>query len=268
MTAKRLTTALVVALIVSGFFTFLLSKRVAKASRVAAPQKQRYVSASTTLEAGEVLKPGMLEMVEWSSSTPLAGSFTKINEVVGRSVLYPLAKGEPILDRHLSVAGAGVGLTASIPEGMRAISVRSDEVVGVAGFLLPGTHVDVLMTYHSDKSPAARTAIVLQDVVILAAGQQIHPDPEGKPTSATVVTLLLTPEDAERMVLATGSGAIHFVLRNGADRQHTSSPSIGLDQLADGAASATGSVTKSASTRSKQYQVETILGNKQVLNSF
>jgi pilus assembly protein CpaB len=267
MTAKRLTTALVVALIISGLFTFLLSRHVAKAARVAVPQKQLYVAASTSFEAGEVLKPGMLELVEWPSSTPLAGSFTKINDVVGRSVLYPLAKGEPILDRHLSAAGAGVGLTASIPEGMRAISVRSDEVVGVAGFLLPGTHVDVLMTYHSDKSPAPRTAIVLQDVIILAAGQQIHPDPESKPTTATVVTLLLKPEDAERMVLATGSGVIHFVLRNGADRQQTSSPSIGLDQLAD-TAPATGSLTRTIPAKTKQYQVETILGTKQVLNSF
>src|SRR6202044_3534668 len=107
-------------------------------------------------------------------------------------VLYPLPKGEPILERQLAAAGSG--LTAKIPSGMRAISVRSDEVVGVAGFLLPGNHVDVLFTSHSDKSPEPRTATVLQDVVVVAAGQQIRPDPEGKPTSVNnVVTLLLTP---------------------------------------------------------------------------
>jgi pilus assembly protein CpaB len=269
MTTKRLTTALILALLVSGLFTFILSKHVAKAAHVVAPQKQLYVAAATTLEAGETLKPGMLELVEWSAPNPLAGGFTKTSDVAGRSVLYPLAKGEPILERHLAAAGSGPGLTANIPAGMRAISVRSDEVVGVAGFLLPGTHVDVLMTYHSDKSPAPRTAIVLQDVVILAAGQQIHPDPEGKPTSVNVVTLLLKPEDAERMVLATGSGAIHFILRNGADREQTSRPSIGLDQLADAAsAGTTTSVTRSLPIRPKQYHVETILGSKQVVSSF
>ena len=123
-----------------------------------------------------------------------------------RVLLYPLAKGEPIIDRQLAAVGAGAGLTAQIPSGMRAISVRSDEVVGVAGFLLPGTHVDVLMTYHSNASPDPQTLTVLQDVVVLAAGQQIHPDPNGKPVSVNVVTLLLKPEDAEKLVLATSLG--------------------------------------------------------------
>jgi pilus assembly protein CpaB len=270
MNAKRLTIALITALIVSGLFTFWLSRRVAKAAHVATPAKQLYVAAGEQLEAGGLLKPGNLQLVEWLTSTPLAGGFTRIEDVAGRTVLYPLAKGEPILDRQLAVAGAGVGLTANIPTGMRAISVRSDEVVGVAGFLLPGAHVDVLLTYHLDKSPEPRTATVLQDVVILAAGQQIHPDPENKPTSVTVVTLLLKPEDTERVVLATTLGAIHFVLRNGADREHTDNPSIGLDQLAGTAAPSLGvvaSVVKPPS-KPKQYEVETILGTKQVVNSF
>lgn len=271
MNAKRLTTALIIALLVSGLFTFWLSKRMAKASHAAAPQKRLYVAAGKALDAGELLKPGSLQLIEWPTSTPLAGSFVKIGDVAGRAVLYPLAKDEPILDRDLAVAGAGVGLTASIPSGMRAISVRSDEVVGVAGFLLPGTHVDVLLTYRSDKSPDLRTATVLQDVVVLAAGQQIHADPQGKPTSADVVTLLLKPEDTEKVVLATSLGAIHFVLRNGADREQTPSPSIGLTQLAGIAAaspSGAASVAKLIHPKPQPYLVETILGNKQVVNSF
>ena len=158
------------------------------------------------------MKPESLQLVEWHASTPLAGGFTKIDDLTGRVLLYPLAKGEPIIDGQLAAAGAGAGLTAKIPSGMRAISVRSDEVVGVAGFLLPGTHVDVLLTYRSNASPDPRTATVLQDVVVLAAGQQIHPDPNDKPVSVSVVTLLLKPEDAERLVLATTLGTIHFVL--------------------------------------------------------
>src|ERR1700685_1591647 len=211
MKARRLLTALVIALVVSGLFTFWLSRRFAKGTRVTVPQKQQlYVAAGTPLEAGELLKPGSLQLIEWPASSPLTGGFTKIEEVAGRIVLYPLPKGDPILERQLAPAGAGVGLTAKIPSGMRAISVRSDEVVGVAGFLLPGTHVDVLLTYHSDKSPDPRTATVLQDVVVLAAGQQIRPDPEGKPTSDNnVVTLLLKAEDSEKLVLATSLGAIH-----------------------------------------------------------
>jgi pilus assembly protein CpaB len=271
MNAKRVTTALVIALVISGLFTFWLSRRLTKTAHVATPQKQLYVAAVKALEAGEVLKPGDLQLVEWPLSASLTGGFIKIDDVAGRAVLYPLAKGEPILDRHLAVAGAGVGLSANIPTGMRAISVRSDEVVGVAGFMQPGTHVDVLLTYHSDKSPEPRTATVLQDVVILAVGQQIHPDPDSKPTSVAVVTLLLKPEDAERVVLATSLGAIHFVLRNGADREQTSHPSIGLNELAGIAApspSAAGPIAKLPHPKSKEYEVVTILGDKQVVNSF
>lgn len=269
--AKRLTLALIIALLISGLFTFWLSRRVARAAHAAAPKKQLYVAAGTTLEAGELLKPESLQLVEWPTATPLAGSFTQISQVAGRSVLFPLAKGEPILDRDLAIAGAGVGLTANIPSGMRAISVRSDEVVGVAGFLLPGTHVDVLLTYHSDKTPDARTATVLQDVVILAAGQQTRPNPDGKPMpDSNVVTLLLKPEDAEKVVLATSLGAIHFVLRNGSDREQTSSQAVGLAELAGITAPPTNAVhTGSRShTRANGYQVETILGNKQVTNTF
>ena len=231
MKAKRLLTALLFAVLVSGLFTFWLSRRVAKAAQVDVPHKQLYVAAAKTLEAGEQLKPGSLELVAWSAPTPLTGGFSKIADVAGRIVLYPLPKGEPILERQLAAAGSGAGLTAKIPSGMRAISVRSDEVVGVAGFLLPGTHVDVLMTYHSVAAPEPQTLTALQDVVVLAAGQQIQPQADGKPISVNVVTLLLKPEDAEKLVLATSLGGIYFVLRNGADEEQALSPPVGLRQL-------------------------------------
>jgi pilus assembly protein CpaB len=263
MNAKRLTTALLVSL-----FTFWLSRRVVKATHVAAPQKRLVVGAKETLEAGQLLKPENLRLIEWPVS--LAGSAVKIEDVADRIVLFPVAKDQPILTSYLAPPGVGSGLTAKIPSGMRAISVRSDEVVGVAGFLLPGTHVDVLLTYHSDKSPDARTATVLQDVVVVAAGQQIRPDPEGKPTSVNnVVTLLLTPADSEKLVLATSLGAIHFILRNGADKDQTSSSSVGLDELTgtvNSAASLDGVVTKTQ--HAKPYQVVTVLGDKQVVKTF
>jgi pilus assembly protein CpaB len=266
MNPKRLMMALLAALLISGLSTFWLSRRLAKAAHVAAPQKQLMVAAKQTLEAGELLKAGSLQLVE--APIALAGSFSKLDEVAGRVVLFPLAKDQPILNAYLAPVGAGVGLTAKIPSGMRAISVRSDEVVGVAGFLLPGTHVDVLLTYHSDKSPDPRTATVLQDVVVLAAGQQIRPDPEGKPTSDNnVVTLLLKPEDSEKLVLATSLGAIHFVLRNGADKEQASSSSVGLDELT-GTIAAPAKAEAAIPTPRKPYQVETILGDKQVVRTF
>jgi len=271
MKAKRLLTALMFALLVSGLFTFWLSRRVAKAARVTVVQKQMYVIAGKTLEAGEVLKPASLQLIDWP--TPLIGGFTKIEDVGGRIVLYPLPQGEPILERQLAAAGAGAGLTAKIPSGMRAISVRSDEIVGVAGFLLPGTHVDVLMTYHSVVNPDPETLTVLQDVVVLAAGQQIQPLPDGKPISVNVVTLLLMPEDAEKLVLATSLGGIYFVLRNGADGEQALSPPVGLTQLAGASALASGPATVAPTTKplhsnAREYTVETILGDKRVVNGF
>jgi len=267
MNAKRLTMALLVSLLISGLFTFWLSRRV-KATHVAAPQKRMIVGAKETLEAGQLLKPENLRLIEWPVSP--AGSVVKIEDVADRIVLFPVAKDQPILTSYLAPPGVGSGLTAKIPSGMRAISVRSDEVVGVAGFLLPGTHVDVLLTYHSDKSPDSRTATVLQDVVVVAAGQQIRPDPEGKPTSVNnVVTLLLTPADSEKLVLATSLGAIHFILRNGADKEQTSSSSVGLDELTgtvNPAASLDGAFTKTQ--HAKPYQVVTVLGDKQVVKTF
>jgi len=266
MNAKRLMMALLAALLISALFTFWLSRRLARAAHVAPAQKQLMVAANQTLEAGELLKPGSLRLVE--VPTALAGSFSKVDEVMGRVVLFPLAKDQPILNAYLAPVGVGVGLTAKIPSGMRAISVRSDEVVGVAGFLLPGTHVDVLLTYHSDKSPDPRTVTVLQDVVVLAAGQQFRPDPEGKPISDnTVVTLLLKPEDSEKLVLATSLGAIHFVLRNGADKGQESSSSVGLDELT-GTVAPPAKAQAAIATPRKPYQVETILGDKQVVRTF
>jgi pilus assembly protein CpaB len=273
VTAKRLIGALFLSLFVSGMFTLWLSRRVGKNSHPAPSPKRLYVSASRDLNVGEVLNPTSLQLTDWPAAAAVNGSFLKIDQVAGRAVLYPLAKGELILDRHLAASGSGVGLTANIPPGMRAISVRSDEVVGVAGFLLPGTHVDVLVTYHAQNDPEAQTAMVLEDVSVLAAGQQIHPDPEGKPSSVNVVTLLLKPKDAAKVALATSLGTIHFVLRNGSDRAQTTDLPVGLSQLIGIPSPAKQLPHPSikpvqAQEKERRYEVETILGSKQVTNSF
>lgn len=272
MNVSRITRAMIIALGVSGLFTFWLSRRVVKANHPRVAPRLQYVAAAKPLEAGEVLKTSKLQTIDWGASVPLTGGFSKREDLAGRVVLYPLAKGEPIVDRQLAAPGAQAGLTANIPSGMRAISVRSDEVVGVAGFLLPGTHVDVLVTYRPEDSSALETVTVLQDVEILAAGQQMHPDPDGKPVSVNVVTLLLKPEDGERVVLATSLGAIHFVLRNGLDRGHEVSFPVGFEQLTGAASAAkkqrTAFSTEHSRTKPPRYVIETILGDKQVLNSF
>jgi pilus assembly protein CpaB len=272
MLSKRLLAALLIALIVSGLFTWFLSRRVARATHVDTPQKQFYVATKEALDGGETLKAENLQLLEWHASTPLLQGFSKIDTVAGRVALYPLAKGQPVIEGQLAAVGAGAGLTAKIPTGMRAISVRSDDFVGVGGFLLPGTHVDVLMTSRSNTSPDPRTSTVLQDVVVLAAGQQIHPDPAGKPVSVNVVTLLLEPEDAEKVVLATSLGGMYFVLRNGSDRDQLSTTPVGLGQLTDSdsppAPTAAASSVRPVPVVPKQYKVETFLGDKRIVNNF
>jgi pilus assembly protein CpaB len=230
MNARRLIIALVFSLAGSAIFTVWLSKKFAKPVAQTTGEIH-YVAAAQDLQAGDVLSPGMLKLVPWPSSSPLNGAFPKPDALNGRIVLFPLSAGEPIIERQLAAAGSAPGLSMKIPDGMRAISLRSDAVVGVAGFLLPGTHVDVLVTYRSPNSSESITATVLQDTQVIATGQKMEPDPGGKPTTTDVVTLLVNPQDAEKAVEASSQGSVHFVLRNGSDHQQLSSDPVQLSQL-------------------------------------
>lgn len=263
MITRRLTSAFIIALLVSGVFTFWLSQRFTKPKTAPPPAKSQYVTAAANMEAGQVIKAENLHLVDWPASMPLQGASTTPQPLVGRVVLYPLAAGEPILERQLSTPGSGNGMTVKIPDGMRALALRTDEVVGVAGFLLPGTHVDVLVTLHPANSPDPVTATVLQDAQILATGQKTEPDPEGKPTTATVVTILVNPQDAEKVVLASTQGSIHFVLRNGSDREQVKGPPVLLSQLSGVALPLPGTgkvVQKVERAVAKPYTVETFMG--------
>ena len=277
MIAKRLIISLVLSLLGSAMFTFWLSKKFAK-GKVEPPKVAHYVATAQSLQAGDVLSTTSMKVIEWPATTPIEGGFAKPEQLVGRTVIYPLAPGEPILERQLTAPGQGIGLTTKIPEGMRAISLRSDQIVGVAGFLLPGTRVDVLVTYHVPGSQNPITTTVLQDAQILAAGQKMQADADTKATATDVVTLLVSPVDAERVVLASAQGSVHFVLRNGSDHQHladipTQVSSIGDFSPAQGTTPARVSLPVPKSTAPerpaapKPYQVLTVYGNKQVMET-
>ena len=263
MNPKRLLVALILALFVSGVCTWLVSRKLIAQPTMQKQPDARYAAPSRALQAGEVIKTGDIELVAWPASDPIDGASTRPADLLGREVLFPLGKGQPILDRDLSAPGSGTGLASKIPDGMRAVALRSDEIVGVAGFLVPGSHLDVLVTYRSDRSPEPVTATVLQDAVVIAAGQQVEPDPSGKPSAVTVVTLLLTPEESERAVLASTQGAIHFVLRNGADTSRTHDTPMLLSQLSGDAPAAERAVARpvtAAPVAPKSHEIETILG--------
>jgi len=269
MNSRRVLLALLIALLLSGAVTFIISRKLSHRG-AAASGMQRYVAAAHPLQAGDVLKPEDLKLTEWPASLALPNAFTKLGDLAGRVVIYPVAASEPILEGYLAAPGSGIGLTSKIPEGMRATSVKSDEVVGVAGFLFPGSHVDVLVTFRSDRLPTPETQIVLQDVEVLTVGQKLEPDPQGKPETVNVVTLLLTPEDAQKLMLASTQGGIQFVLRNGAD--HTKIKAMAMQMAQLSAATAPPPVAavtpRPRSPIKETYAVETILGDKRTTKTF
>ena len=170
------------------------------------------VAATRTVSTGSRLTPEDVKLIAWPARTPVPGSFSKIEEVANRAVLSQVLENEPITQSKLASPEAGAGLQMTIPEGMRAISVRVNEVVGVAGFVVPGTKVDVFVTL------ADATRVVVSNVTVLTAGTRYDQDKtKGEPIPSSVVTLLLTPEDASRVVLASTAGQIMLALRNPLD---------------------------------------------------
>lgn len=218
MDVRRIAIALAIALGISAVATYLVYTNLVKKQKAARSQTVKVVAASGPLQAGSALASENLTMIDWPTSVPLTGSFVKTEDVIGRALIYPIPAKSPVLEHDLAVPGSGIGLTVKIPEGMRAVAVRSNDVVGVAGFLYPGSHVDVLLTYRPPSGEASVTQTVLQNVEVLTAGQQIEPDPKGKPQNVAVVTLLLSPQDSQKLILAGTQGSIQFVLRNGADK--------------------------------------------------
>ncbi len=235
--SKRLMLALFAALAMSAVFTFFLSRHVSHVSASEHAKMQPYQSPKREIASGEVLHAEDLKTIYWPTSKPVDGAITKQADALNRVALYPLAPGEPILDRDLAVAGSGTGLASKIPPGMRAIALKSDEVVGVAGFLNPGSYVDVLVTSKGSFGSDPVTATVLQNAEVIATGQQTEPNPNGKPTTTTVVTLLLDPQQAERALLASNQGSLQFALRNGADKNIAHSTPVSMSEIAPQAAS-------------------------------
>src|SRR5713226_5266046 len=215
---RRILLALGMAAIMAGLLTLLVFKRLR--AGIGQSQITKIVAASNPLPAGVALAAKDVALIDWPSDVPLTGSFTKVDDVLGHPLLHGLGAKEPVLQRDLALEGSGIGLSTKIPPGMRATAIRSNEIVGVAGFLFPGSHVDVLCTINMPNNGGTITQTVLQDVEVLTAGQTIEPDPQGKPQQVDVVTLLLTPEDSQKLQLASTQGTIQFVLRNGTDKKN------------------------------------------------
>ncbi|HEX3319084.1 MAG TPA: Flp pilus assembly protein CpaB [Terriglobales bacterium] len=218
------------AAVLAGGVTFFVFRRLR--AGLAQRALTQIVASTTDLPAGVALAAKDITLIDWPSDVPLPGSFNKTDAVVGHPLLRSLVARQPILQHDLGIEGSGIGLSTKIPPGMRATAVRSNEIVGVAGFLYPGSRVDVLATYTLPGNNGVLTQTVLQDVEVLTAGQTIEPDPQGKPQEVNVVTLLLSPDNSQKLQLASTQGTIQFVLRNGTDKDTVTLHPTRVDELA------------------------------------
>jgi pilus assembly protein CpaB len=234
---QRLFSVLIFAFVVSAGASLLLYRLIA--SRVTANAKQpsaQVIVASRTLELGTLIRESDLRMGDWPGTLP-HGALLRKEDVVGRGVMAAIYDGEPVLESRLAPKGAGAGLAATIPAGMRAVAVRVNEVVGVAGFVVPGMRVDVLISGNppgAQSSAGMVSRTLLQNIEVLSAGQNFQKDAEGKPVQVQVVNLLVTPEQAEILSLASNETRIQLVLRNPLDTQTAKLNGIALSTLYGG----------------------------------
>jgi pilus assembly protein CpaB len=206
----------------------------------AAMKTQPVVVAKADLQLGTALKRDDLQILAFPDGTAPEGSFSEPGEIVGRGLIVPLVRNEPVLAAKLASKEAGAGLPPVIPEGMRAVSVRVNEVVGVAGYVLPGNRVDVVATASPTESRSDTTSkVVLSNVQVLTAGTRMEQGQnDNQPTQVTVVTLLVDPEQAERLALASTEGKIQLALRNPLDQGAPETPGIRAAGLLGGKPSA------------------------------
>ena len=186
------------------------------------------VVAGADLALGAELRKEDLRTIAWPADAVPAGSFTDPKDLVGRGLIQSMVQNEAVLPAKLAPVGSGAGLPPVIPEGKRAVSVRVNDVVGVAGYVLPGTHVDVLATISPTNQDTDMTSkVVLTNVLVLASGTKIEQDVENnKPISVSVVTLMVDPLEAERLTLASTEGKIQLALRNPLDKTAPPTPGI------------------------------------------
>jgi pilus assembly protein CpaB len=201
--------------------------RLAAKPRTAHVATRSVVVAAADLPLGTKIRKVDVKLLSLPESLLPRNSFSSIEEVQERTVTGAIYQDEPLLKDRIAQPGAGAGLAPMIADGHRAMSVRVNEVIGVAGFVQPGMRVDVLVTGKPPGTTDSVTRTVLQNVIVLSSGQTLQAEPKGKAISATVVTLQVTPQEAEILTLASGEGHIQLVLRNPSDsRRETTSGTL------------------------------------------
>jgi pilus assembly protein CpaB len=231
---RRLATVLFSAFVVAALCSYLVYRVIGNRLGVMQPKATQVIVAATDIKLGSVLRDVDLTTAEFVGSLPKEAILKK-QDAIGRGVVSNLYQGEPVLDSRLAAVGSGGGLAATIRQGMRACAVKVDEVVGVAGFVTPGMRVDVLISGNPpgpiNVAEGQKVKTLFQNVEVLSAGTDIQKDGEGKPKSVQVVNLLVTPEQAEMLSLASTQTHIQLVLRNPLDTEVAQVPGSALMNL-------------------------------------
>jgi len=250
---KRLLSVLAFAILVAGAASFLLYQQLAKRMTVTQlAATTRIIVASRDLGIGTIIGDMDVRPMEWSGAVP-QGALQKKEDVVGRGVVEPIYGGEPVRENRLAARGAGGGLAAMIPTGMRAVALPVGQISGVGGFVTPGMRVDLLISGlppgTQQSTIGTHTKTLLQNIEVLSAGQDIQRDAEGKPRTVPVINVLATPEQAEVLSLASAETRIQLVLRNPLDKEEAKTPGTTVQNLWKGSGSGKEQLSAEAKAR-------------------
>jgi pilus assembly protein CpaB len=210
--------SLVFALVATALFYQLQSKPSGSQKTVETPDVKDLVIAAKPLPVGLTVKAADVKVVKVPVAAFPKGGFSKPEDVLDRPVVGSILAEEAVIDGRLAQRGSGVGLAPVIPRGMRAVTLRVNDIIAIAGFVMPGMRVDVLITGHPPGRSSTTTKTVLQNILVLSSGQNMQTDGGGKPIDAASVTVLVTLPQAELLTLAGSEGRIQLVLRNGGDQ--------------------------------------------------
>lgn len=188
----------------------------------ASGDRTQVLVATRDLDLGQAVTPVMLQAIAWPSGNVPAGAFTDVKQLEGRVVRNTIFQGEPVLEPKLAPVGTKAGLDSIIKPGHRAITVKVNEVIGVAGFLAPGSFVDLLVNIRDDRDNAI-SRVVLERIMVLAVAQEARRPDETRPRVVNAVTLEVTPEQAEKIDLARNVGTLSLMLRNQVDVEDSTS---------------------------------------------
>ncbi len=281
MNRNRLLLIGFVALMLGAFASFVAYRSLQAGTGANQAPGQDVVIASGDIPVGSRIEDKDLKVVRFPSADLPPNSFHVKSKILGRGAVLPISKGEFILPYKLAGENAGFGMPTLIPRGMRAVSVRVNDIVAVAGFVIPGTHVDVLLTGNPSGAGDQQTTTVLENVAVIAVGQKLERNSAGEPQTAPVITLLVSPDDAEKLTLASTEGHIQLALRNPLDTGQDTVPAVNSGTLYRNVSAPTQAapvrakggvprhvIVRQAPAAPSVYSIEVIRGDKKETQTF